>query len=262
MESSMQLSWNTVERLVPIVLEYAKKYKSGQKLGVSDALEAFDKVDQELHVRDSVRNKVEELLKQGLAYGLGPDGTQMAELLAGMSEEVFDLIVDCLKDGSPKRLERGLDEIMQNASAGLESQLVQMLGIPQEAADFLVERLGGLALSLYLFAAAYKIYARAARDAEIARQHRIEVEAATQEAVAELAQAREELDAFLDEYMLDRLLPFQGAMEAIDEAVVAGDDDGYIKANAQLWALFGRRSQYVDKDGFDELMRSDTPFVL
>lgn len=153
-----------------------------------------------------------------------------------MSEEVFDLIVDCLKDGSPKRLERGLDEIMQNASAGLESQLVQMLGIPQEAADFLVERLGGLALSLYLFAAAYKIYARAARDAEIARQHRIEVEAATQEAVAELAQAREELDAFLDEYMLDRLLPFQGAMEAIDEAVVAGDDDGYIKANAQLWA--------------------------
>lgn len=259
---SMKLDRDSIERLAPICLEYAKKFASGQKLAVSDAFEAFDRVDQEFDVRNSVRSKVEELLKQGLAEGFGSDGTQMAALLAGMGEEVADLVADCLKDGCPKKLEHGLDQIMKNASKDLESQLVQMLGIPQKTADYLAEQFGGLALSLYLFAAAYKIYAHAAEDAEIARQHRIEVEKETQAAIEGLARSRKELDAFLSDYMLDRILPFQGAVEAIDAAVVASDDDDYIKANAQLWILFGRKSQYEDKAGFDELMQSDAPFVL
>ena len=70
------------------------------------------------------------------------------------------------------------------------------------------------------------------------------------------------MEQLVDTYLLDRLLPFAEGMTAMDQAVLDGDDNRFIEANAELWQLFGRDAQYKSADEFEALMLSEETFRL
>lgn len=259
MELRAEYGWDVLQRLMPICLEYVSKISDGKSF---DALHFAADIDDEFKIRIAVQAKVEELIRQGLEENLGSNGTDLAPILVDMARSVADSIASYLQTGDANALFNGLDDLLRGNAAQLEAQLTRVLGIPDNISEFLSNNLGGYALTVYLFAAAYHIYAQAAQDAELARQHRIEVEQSVQAALVQLQESRARMEDFLSEYMLSRLLPFQNAVAAMDTAVLEGDDDDYIAANAELWKLFGRKAQYASKQGFDELMASDDPFIL
>ncbi len=146
--------------------------------------------------------------------------------------------------------------------ASLESMLQQALGIPTELSGFLAQKLGPYLVSMYAFAAAYKIYARAAADAQLARDRRIAIERLANEAVGQLQRQRAEMEGFVDTYLLNRLEPFQEGLSAASRAILDNDDDAYIAANNKLWDIFGRESQYENAKEFDDLILSEEVFRL
>lgn len=258
MELVANVNWDTLKRLVPICQKYVGMMANGEDV---DVLNVAADLEKEFKLRERVQHEVNSLIEQGFE-DLGPSASALVPILQDMAQHVMKAVYSYLEDGDANALFNSLDDILLGNANQLQTQLVDMLDVPDDVASFIGEKLGRYALSVYLFAAAYQIYAQAAREAELARQHRAEVEQSVRAALDELEKSRGSLGAFLSDYMLDRLLPFENAVEAMDAAVLEGDDDGYIKANAELWKLFGHTAQYTSKEGFDALMASDDSFVL
>ena len=264
MDDSIKLSLSALERLLPLCLEFAHQISEGQS---PDVPSLAKKVGESLGIPD-----IGEYMKRHFAGDM-KDGLQLifdakdakavATIFAKMCKPTMELIYSYVQGGKDAAdLMAGLNEICFAHGDALCAALQSALGVPAGVADALANKFGPLAVSIYCFAGTFKIYQKAAKDAAIAKAHRLEVERLCNESIARLKDERAKMDALLQEYMLDRLLPFSEGVAAIDQAIIDGDDDGYIKANAQLWKLFGRDAQYRDATEFDKLMLSDDAFRL
>ena len=256
--------WDTLPKLYQFCEEVAKRNrKDGSadlRSDVQRLAECFGIDDVDALGRSIANGK----LAEGLGVAFDEEGSRaIAELLTRASGPVMTAFVSCAQ-GKTSLLELNvcMEELRRSLVGDLELALRRSLHVPDGAADLLSEKLGPYTVSVYCFAAAYKIYAQASRDYEAARERRVEAERLAQQTIRRLKAEREELDAFLGKYFLDRLVPFSEGVAAMDRAMLTGDDDGFVEANAALWEAFGHEAQYRNKEEFDELMLSDEAFRL
>lgn len=264
MSEAIQLEWSSLEKLLPLCLEYVNKAHGKEEIDLHEAAAKFGKA---LGVED-IDKFAKGQFKGAIEAGLGQvfdseDAAGVAQLFTKVCKPVMSSVVHFSQgEIDAKTFLAELNKSTFSITDELQTILGKAFGIPDEATDLLADKFGPYLVSIYCFAAAYKIYQSAARDAELAREHRIEIERLSNEAVKQLKAERAELGEMVDNYLLARLLPFDAGVKAMDEAILENDDDGFIRANAELWGLFGRSAQYSTAKEFDDLMLSDEAFRL
>ena len=263
-ENAIQLNWENAGQLLTLLVEFKARKDAGDAIDLKDAA---SKVGQALGI-ENVDEFAQKAISESLGSGFGDvfvdeQAKELVAIFAGMCKPAMSLVAQYAQgEINPPQLFGSLDKLCLENTEGLQTVLQQSLGIPDESANLLADKLGPYTISVYCFAAAFKIYQKAANDAALAKERRIEIERMADEAIALLRDQRSEMEALVNGYLLDRLEPFAAGVAAMDEAVLACDDDGYIAANAQLWDLFGRNAQYRSADEFDDLMLSEETFKL
>ena len=110
--------------------------------------------------------------------------------------------------------------------------------------------------------AAYKELRKAQEEYEEAHEKRILIEKACVESVAMIRQYREEMDRVVSKYLTEHLETFESGFAAMDQAIIEGDVDGYIKGNVEIQKILGYDAQFTNQQEFDALMDSDIAFKL
>lgn len=264
MSEAVQLDWSALKNLMSLCREFEKQSREGEEIELHDAAK---KIAQAFGIEDLdkyAKKQFESAMENGVGQAFDKDSAKaIAAIFAGNCKPAMTLVFEYARGGKDAtEFIAGLNKICFKSTDKLQSVLQSSLGISDEAASLLTGELGPYLVSVYCFAAAYKIYQSAARDAEAASERRIEAERLSNEAVAQLKARRTEMEALLNSYLLSQLIPFSEGVAAMDQAIVDDDDDGFIFANAELWGLFGRDTQYCTSSEFDGLMLSDDAFRL
>jgi hypothetical protein len=110
--------------------------------------------------------------------------------------------------------------------------------------------------------AAYKELRKAQEQYEEAQEVRILIEKACAESVAMIRQYREEMERVVSKYLTEHLETFESGFAAMDQAIMDGDVDGYIKGNVEIQKILGYHTQFTNQQEFDDLMDSDIAFKL
>lgn len=262
-----QLSWPSIQQLLPLVLNLSDQLRRGEEISLREVADRIGLVFGVTDVDAFAASWFRDAVASGMT--MAGDGFQsganeaIADIFAACCEPIMTAIVAFAQgELNGNDVLRIVGDINLSCVNEVQEAMRVGLGVPDELAELVSRNLGPLTVSVYAFAAAYQIYRSAARDAELARERRIEVERLCQETIAELKAQRAELEATISAYLLDRLLPFEKGIHAMDQAILDSDDDGFIRANAELWELFGHEAQYHTADEFDELMLSDDSFRL
>ena len=261
---NIQINYDALMDLLPACIDFYDKCKQGNDL---DPHVIADEIAEKFRIEDIdafAARKLEEKLGEGLGLAMDPDdAAELATLFASQGKVIAELMMVYLKDGkNATELARGLNQLNLNNSQNMQVILQHSLGLSDESIRFLGDKLGGYTIAVLCFTQAYKIYQRAANDARIAKKKRVEIETRCNEAIGVLKESRTEMENSVNAYLLARLPQFNEGMNALDKAILNGDDDGYIAANKELWEIFGRKSQYSNTQEFDELMLSDEMFKL
>ena len=264
MDGVPQLDWSSLSKLLPLCIEFATKRREEGRL---DVREVMSRIAGEFGVEDVdafAADRFQSLLSEGLGLAFeSAEAAEIAAVFARNSKPVMTAVM-AFAQGSADGVEfvRTLNELCFGSSDALQAILQKSLHIPDAVADEISSALGPYTVSVYCFAVTFKIYKSTAADAEAAKERRIEAERLASEALAQLQAERAEMDAFLSGWMLERIIPFSEGVQAMDRAILEDDDDAYVAANADLWRLLGREVAYRDASGFDDLMLSDSAFLL
>ena len=260
----MKLDWSALSKLLPLCLECKERLLQGEEIDLREIAEGVGATFGVDDIDEFMAQKLGAALSDGFSQGLGGQSAEaLANIFAASAKPTMSLAFEFVRgEVDSRKFASALNSLCLENVASLESTLQQALGIPTELSDFLAQKLGPYLVSMYAFAAAYKIYARAAADAQLARDRRIAIERLANEAVGQLQRQRAEMEGFVDTYLLNRLEPFQEGLSAASRAILDNDDDAYIAANNKLWDIFGRDSQYGNAKEFDELILSEEVFRL
>lgn len=264
MADELKLDWSALVNLMPICLKFRDQIQCGEAI---DLRSAANDVGAALGVSDIDQfavQKIRAAMESGLEGAFDSrDTKELAKLFAANARPVMQLTLKFVKgDITSSGLIANLNDLCFGNVESIQKVLQRSLGVSGEAADFLASKLGPYLTSIYAFAAAYRIYERAAQDATLAHERRLEIEKLANESIAELKEQRSEMEHFVESSLLDQLEPFDEGMKAMAQAVLENSDDEYIVANTGLWQLFGREVQYETTKEFDSLMLSEDAFRL
>jgi len=66
----------------------------------------------------------------------------------------------------------------------------------------------------------------------------------------------------VDQYLTQRLTAFDSGFREMDQAILDGDVDGYIRGSVEIQQALGYDVQFTTQEEFDDLMESDFAFKL
>jgi hypothetical protein len=213
---------------------------------------AFARVSLDDVLRDVQQGHVRELADTDFS-------TRMVECVERIGRTVHEYCAGSIND--MQLIERlGNTEIKQIAKdfwTALEVCPAQAALPPAELAD--------AALPVMAYAACMAAYQelQGALDEEIAaREDRLRIEAQCQDSIEAIRRYRMEMDAAVSRYLSSRIEIFTAGFSAMDQAILAGDSNGYLTGNAQIQEILGYHAQFSNQQEFDELMDADTAFKL
>lgn len=146
---------------------------------------------------------------------------------------------------------------------GVMGVAVAMAAIPADGA--FMAAMVGMAGSTLGYAAAVAIYeelSTALHDYELAKEERIRVERECAEAVELIRQYRRDMSRDVENYLATHDELFNRAFDAMDQALISNDIDGYLAGNAEIQESLGYLPRFRTQQEFDDLMASDDNFVL
>lgn len=115
------------------------------------------------------------------------------------------------------------------------------------------------------YAAAVAVYeelSTALHDYELAKEERIRVERECAEAVELIRQYRRDMSRDVENYLATHDELFNRAFDAMDQALISNDIDGYLTGNAEIQESLGYLPRFRTQQEFDDLMASDDNFVF
>lgn len=146
--------------------------------------------------------------------------------------------------------------LCQQEGGGASSHLLALakkFNLPMSAAKAVSSCMACYALA----SASYKILAESLKEARLARERRIRIEAEVAESIAMLRKYRAELEAHIANYLKVERDFFDGVFANMETALRNGDANGYIAATNSITRKFGKRPLYENVSQFDSLMASD-----
>ena len=132
---------------------------------------------------------------------------------------------------------------------------IGQVAIPIPVVGALVGSMLGYALS----SASYGVLTQSLREAKMAREERIRIEAEVEESIAMLREYRAELEANISRYLKDTREFFDETFSRMKSSLQTGDIDEYVSATNSITRKMGKRPLYDTFSQFDSMMISDEP---
>lgn len=151
-----------------------------------------------------------------------------------------------------------LEQLGEKGYGMVNSALYAAIGqvaIPIPVVGALVGSMLGYALS----SASYGVLTQSLREAKMAREERIRIEAEVEESIAMLREYRAELEANISRYLKETRDFFDETFASMKSSFQTGDIDGYISATNAITRKMGKRPLYDSFSQFDSMMISDEP---
>lgn len=149
-----------------------------------------------------------------------------------------------------------LEQLGEKGYGMVNSALYAAIGqvaIPIPVVGALVGSMLGYALS----SASYGVLTQSLREAKMAREERIRIEAEVEESIAMLREYRAELEANISRYLKETRDFFDETFARMKSSLQTGDIDGYISATNAITRKMGKRPLYDSFSQFDSIMISD-----
>ena len=211
------------------------------------------------------RNQAKELLNRGIdAIGIKSSlNNDFSDQLINAAQRIGNIVRDYIRKDITEQ--DFVDRIGESGIREINLQVLAALHIPEKLGVENLEALFELspATVAYLASvAAYKEVKKAFEDLEEAHARRLEIEAACEQSIAMIRKYRMEMEQVVSKYLVDRYETFEKGFAAMDQALIEGDSDGYIRGNSEIQAILGYKMQFQNQNEFDALMDSDTDFIL
>jgi hypothetical protein len=139
-----------------------------------------------------------------------------------------------------------------------KSAVIGQLIIPIPIIGGLIGGMVGYALS----SACYDQLMKALKDAKIARENRIEIEAECAEAIRMIREYRMEIETAISTYLSDHIDYFHIAFDEIKTALNIGDIDGFIAGANTITRKLGGKPQFENMSEFEKLMSNSEKLSL
>lgn len=144
--------------------------------------------------------------------------------------------------------EKGVGMISSSMFAG-----VFQVAIPIPVVGALIGSMVGYAFS----SAYYKEVLNVFKEAKLAHERRLKIEAECAEAVKMIREYRERLEELISEYLTDHIVTFNNALNQMHTALELGDIDLFIEGNNKIINKLGKKSQFNSFKEIDDFMNSD-----
>ena len=108
----------------------------------------------------------------------------------------------------------------------------------------------------------YKELTESLKEAKVAKDRRIQIEAECAEAMAMIAEYRSQAEQIINSYFQSHIQIFSSALSGMDEAVELGDINQFISAATAIQTKLGYNPSFTNMEEFDQIMESDLPFKL
>jgi hypothetical protein len=121
--------------------------------------------------------------------------------------------------------------------------------------------IGGM-LGYVLSSVCYGQLITALKEAKLARERRIQIEAECTEAIRMIREYRAEIETAISKYMSDYIITFHTAFDELKTALNIGDIDGFITGANRITRKLGGKPQFENMSEFESLMNSSDKFIL
>lgn len=137
-------------------------------------------------------------------------------------------------------------------SSGMFAAAFQV-AIPIPVVGALIGSMFGYAFS----SAYYKEVLNVFKEAKLAHERRLRIEAECEEAIKMIKEYRAELERLVSEYLIDYITTFNTAFEQMESALEIGDINLFINSNNTIINKLGKESRFNSFNEIDEFMNSD-----
>jgi hypothetical protein len=154
-----------------------------------------------------------------------------------------------------------LEELGEKGTGMVASAMFATIGqiaIPIPVVGGMIGSMLGYALS----SACYNELVGSLKEAKLAREERIRIEAECEEAIKAIRQYREEMEKMISIYLVSNIETFHSAFDGIKDALRLGDIDGFIANTNTITKKLGGNPQFETFSDFDALMGSSASFKL
>lgn len=153
------------------------------------------------------------------------------------------------------------EELGEQGYGMISSAMFAVVGqavIPIPAVGAIIGSMVGYSLA----SASYGLLLESQKEAKLAHEKRLYIEAECAELSSMIRTYREDLERLISAYLDEKRQTFQIAFDSIKTSLAIGDVDGYIVGVNSISETLGREPQFHSQKEFDQLMASDTTFQL
>ena len=247
------------DQIIRLVLEVYQKKKTPQQAAMEAGMPFVT------WAKVYTKDKAQELINQGIGK-IGLESLAKTDFSQRLVSESVNIVKLIHQYGNGQIDEEQLVSCLGGTELkNLCMEVAQALGLPEKlgVADMNeVLNLAPSTLAYTAFMAAYRILRKAQDELELARAERIRIETACQASIARIVECRREMDRIVSKYLSDRLEAFEAGFAAMDQAMLEGDGDRYIRGNAEIQNILRYDVQFTTQDEFDALMESEEAFKL
>lgn len=154
-----------------------------------------------------------------------------------------------------------LEALGQSGVNQLSSAMFATIGqiaIPIPVVGGIIGAMAGCALS----SACYSEVVTALKEARLAHEERLRVEAQCKQLIEMIRAYRLQAEAMVERYLCDHLQTFNQGFQEISLSLQTNDIDGFMVANATIQAKLAHQAQFSSFSEFDALMQNNTPLKL
>lgn len=136
--------------------------------------------------------------------------------------------------------------------------VIGQLAIPIPVVGGLIGGMLGYALS----SASYSTLVNSLKEAKLAHEERLIIEAACEEHIAYIKECRKEIENVISQYLTTNIEIFNTAFINMNDALQIGNVDGFITSTNNLRGALGKEISYNTFEEFDKLMQTDEVFKI
>lgn len=153
------------------------------------------------------------------------------------------------------------EELGENGVTMIASSMGTVIGqaaIPIPIVGAVIGSMVGYAIA----SSSYGVLLESLKDAKLAHEERIRIEAECAEHIVLIREYRAELEQNIGRYLSSNIAVFSQAFDDMKSALSIGDIDGFISGTSSITKVLGKSVQFETMDEFDALMNSSNAFKI